>query len=357
VRCRGYPIGNGFLGACLGFIVFFPTKSSAQPSLQLPPKSDSPEAIENRAQTVQHEAELEWRVYAALRGTLLPHYIDPDSRQQVEEDLPLLKINGPQLRDAYSHVMLMDAATRNHDLATSNDEAKLAYDLLQGIKLTTQNTDQFNVISNDQDRAQNPSGGQQPSSSLDYSPPLAPQRPYSSVPAVFNPIPPEIDPGFRNALISAWQEIPAAQKDTLMQAGVRIVVPTTLTGEGGSDGLFDPNTNLVYVSPKSVDQAGPLSYSVKTKDPGGTLKHELGHALYASLHLDQWQSFQDVYKQESANMPQDQRELLSHFVGKDGASETFAELYAAAQGRTSSRISVLKAAFPKLNNMVQRTYK
>ncbi len=55
------------------------------------------------------------------------------------------------------------------------------------------------------------------------------------------------------------------------------------------------------------------------------------------------------------NLPNDPLGLLGHFTGDPAPEETFAELYAASQGRHSSRIDALKKVFPKLSQLVENT--
>jgi len=318
----------------------------------------------------QQEAWYEWRLYSILSGTLAAHYITPDDEGRVKYWLGKVKTNGSQFSEANDHVEMMDGATRAHDVYTSNNEAQTAADILRSIHLSSAYpADQFNVNAPPyqvspgnlppdlvQLLSMLPNRGQVPNP--DGTPPVAPQRPNlaGGTEQVFYPVSPEIDQTFRDSVAQAWQGLPAHHRATLQKAGVRVLTTSDLVTESGTPGLYSPSNKLISIAPTSTYQDPSMTMTMKTRDPAGTLQHEAGHALYNVLHLSQWTLFQNTYQLEARSVPYDLNGPLGHFIGPDGPTETFAELYAGLQGRMSPRTQLLQQAFPNLNSLVRGVF-
>ncbi len=150
--------------------------------------------------------------------------------------------------------------------------------------------------------------------------------------------------------------MPDADRSILRTHGLKITTLEQLPNEAGSPGIYDPNLDQISIGEMGFYRDNTIQFSTKNNDPGGTLRHEIGHALYKYQRLDQWQAFQTLYNKEMSQIPVNELDRLQHFTGSNGPSETFAELYAAEQGRTSNRVSALSKAFPELLELVKTRF-
>ncbi len=123
----------------------------------------------------------------------------------------------------------------------------------------------------------------------DKMPPLAPPRSTGGMPPtapptnqvqraedIFNPVPENVSPEFRQKIEKAWQEIPNAHRKLLKNGGVTINMVAKASNEAGSDGLYDPASNQITVGIQGYKETPNYRMFYNNPDPGGTLKHELG---------------------------------------------------------------------------------
>lgn len=82
---------------------------------------------------------LEWRIFSALRNTLLPGWISPLEEQDVQTWIGEVHNFKSQFIEANEHVIRMDRACRTRDVATLDAEAKAAGNILNSIKLGQHN--------------------------------------------------------------------------------------------------------------------------------------------------------------------------------------------------------------------------
>jgi len=165
-----------------------------------------------------------------------------------------------------------------------------------------------------------------------------------------------VSPEFRKAVEKAWQELPNSDKNTLRANGVKINIVHELEDEASSAGLYDPVSNQISVGQIGSAHRDSISLSYENKDPNGTLKHEVGHGLYCFLSLGDRNDFQTLYKWDASTIPSESLRSLAHFLGQNGPNEAFAEVYAAAQGRISDRVTAIKEAFADLDKIVESRF-
>lgn len=156
---------------------------------------------------------------------------------------------------------------------------------------------------------------------------------------------------FCDQISQAWNSLPEANE--LKNAGVTVVAEDALRGENGSTGLYDPDAKRILIAPVGTADLPNLLYTTHSNDPKRTLKHEAGHALYQIRSLDNWQEFQTAYTNESANLSPEIREELSHMLGKNGQSETYADIYSAVRGSPSYRSDLIQQNLPQTWNLVK----
>lgn len=106
---------------------------------------------------------------------------------------------------------------------------------------------------------------------------------------------------------------------------------------------------------KGIKLFGPLENILKegliSKSFLG-LKHELGHALYYALKIDNWSDFKRISQTEKQKLDEETRGHLEHLLESD--NELFAETYALIRGRHTSRTEWLNFGFPDTVALVKK---
>ncbi len=173
----------------------------------------------------------------------------------------------------------------------------------------------------------------------------------------------EIPDAFYNRVVAAYESLPNSDKEILKKAGVKIVVRPELSGEGGTPAEYVPDENTVYVAVKGKGHGDSYSLTVANSDPEGTLKHEIGHALYRALHVENWSGFQDSLKDEInkveeleklGKIPESERDSLAHLL--ESPTEMFAEMYAMMRGRHTARTDLVAKYFRETYKLMLNEY-
>lgn len=159
---------------------------------------------------------------------------------------------------------------------------------------------------------------------------------------------------FLKELRAGIKQIPENERRFLEKAGVTIVAKDIVNGHAGSPAIYDPESNRVVVGmagflegSDSPSETNQTSFKLSTKNPdvAGSFKHEVGHAIYDSLKLEQMQELKNVIAEERLKVRNDDKNALSHLLEDD--DELFAESYAFIRGRESLRVNALIMNFPK----------
>lgn len=159
---------------------------------------------------------------------------------------------------------------------------------------------------------------------------------------------------FLKELRAGIKAIPENERRFLEKAGVTIIAKDLVNGHAGSPAIYQPDGKNVVVGmagflegSDSPTETMQTSFKISTKNPdiAGSLKHEVGHAIYDALNLEQMQELKAVIAEERAKVRNDDKEALSHLMKDD--DEIFAESYAFIRGRESSRVNALIMNFPK----------
>ncbi|MDX2105039.1 MAG: hypothetical protein SFY67_01435 [Candidatus Melainabacteria bacterium] len=159
---------------------------------------------------------------------------------------------------------------------------------------------------------------------------------------------------FLKELRAGIKQIPENERRFLEKAGVKIVAKDIVNGHAGSPAIYDPGSKNVVVGAAgfleggdSGTQTNQLSFRLSARNPDitGSLKHEVGHAIFDSLKLEQMQELKNVIAEERLNVRNDDKNALSHLLEDD--DELFAESYAFIRGRESLRVNALIMNFPK----------
>ncbi len=159
---------------------------------------------------------------------------------------------------------------------------------------------------------------------------------------------------FLKELRAGIKQIPENERRFLEKAGVKIVGKDIVNGHAGSPAIYDPESKNVVVGvagflegSDTTAESSQLSYRLSARNPdiAGSLKHEVGHAIFDMLKLEQMQELKTVIAEERAKVRNDDKNALSHLLEDD--DEIFAESYAFIRGRESSRVNALIMNFPK----------
>lgn len=159
---------------------------------------------------------------------------------------------------------------------------------------------------------------------------------------------------FLKQLRAGIKEIPENERRFLEKAGVKIIAKDLVSGHAGSPAIYEPGSKNVVVGmagflegSDSPTETNQTSFRMSTKNPdvAGSFKHEVGHAIFDTLKLEQLQELKAVIKEEKAKVRNDDKEALAHLLEDD--DEIFAESYAFIRGRDSSRVTALMINFPK----------
>ncbi len=170
----------------------------------------------------------------------------------------------------------------------------------------------------------------------------------------------QIKPDFVAKLKSGLSEIPESERIFLENAGVKIVAKEQVRGHGASQSIFEPDTKRAVIGMTGLDAGGEDSnghtnvswkISLDNRDVQGSLKHELGHALYHAMNLNKWFEFKSVVNSEKALLNDEDQYRLAHLLEDD--SEMFAETYALLRGRNNSRTTLVDKRFPKTIELVK----
>ncbi len=171
----------------------------------------------------------------------------------------------------------------------------------------------------------------------------------------------ELRPEFLVELKSGLQSLPENERRFLEKAGIKIVAREQVKGHGASQSIFEPDTKKAIIGMTGFTEGGEASnvptqvtwnIRLDNRDVQGSLKHELGHALYHALNLDKWFEFKSVVNSEKANLSTEDKEHLAHLLEDD--TEIFAETYAFLRGRRSSRTASLDKSFPKTIDLINK---
>ncbi|MCW5822217.1 MAG: hypothetical protein KIT34_05405 [Cyanobacteria bacterium TGS_CYA1] len=159
---------------------------------------------------------------------------------------------------------------------------------------------------------------------------------------------------FLKELRAGIKQIPENERRFLEKAGVKITAKDIVNGHAGSPAIYDPASKNVVVGVAGFLEGGDspaessqLSYRLSARNPdiAGSLKHEVGHAIFDSLNLEQMQELKNVIAEERLKVRNDDKNALSHLLEDD--DEIFAESYAFIRGRESLRVNALIMNFPK----------
>ncbi|QQR58267.1 MAG: hypothetical protein IPG59_01890 [Candidatus Melainabacteria bacterium] len=159
---------------------------------------------------------------------------------------------------------------------------------------------------------------------------------------------------FLKQLRAGIKEIPENERRFLEKAGVKIVAKDIVNGHAGSPAIYEPGSKKVVVgmagfleggdSPTETNQTS-FKLSTKNSDVAGSFKHEVGHAIFDTLKIEQLQELKAVIAEEKAKVRNDDKEALAHLLEED--DEIFAESYAFIRGRESPRVNALIMNFPR----------
>lgn len=168
---------------------------------------------------------------------------------------------------------------------------------------------------------------------------------------------------FLQKLKLGLNEIPINERIILERAGVRIKAIDLVPGhEGsGSPSVYRPELKEVLIGMTGFVQAkkdrvethqiqGQLA--LQNEDVTGSLKHEIGHALYYALNIENWLDFQKTANKEKLKLDEETKVQLRHILESD--REIFAETYALARGRNTKRAEWLKFGFPETFELVKK---
>lgn len=173
----------------------------------------------------------------------------------------------------------------------------------------------------------------------------------------------QIKPDFLEKLKIGLQEIPLSERKLLEDAGVKIRVKEKVDGHqgSGSPSVYEPSLNEAIIGMNGLIQSKSERVKahevqgqmlVENRDISGSLKHELGHALYYALKIDNWLDFKTISDTEKQKLDAETKSHLTHILESD--HELFAETYALIRGRETTRTAWLKYGFPNTVALVEQ---
>jgi len=168
---------------------------------------------------------------------------------------------------------------------------------------------------------------------------------------------------FVNQVKDGLRQIPDSERQLLKKFGVKVVASEFAKNHSGTPAYYlRENKNLVIgmkgtgtfiensKMADNVELGMTASMITPNQDVSGSVKHEVGHALFHALNLNEWREFQNQSKIEKSSLTVDDKEHLAYLLESD--TELFAEIYAAIRNRQSDRITRLKDNFPKTKKLV-----
>ncbi|QQR58270.1 MAG: hypothetical protein IPG59_01905 [Candidatus Melainabacteria bacterium] len=172
-----------------------------------------------------------------------------------------------------------------------------------------------------------------------------------------------ISKSFLEKLEIGLREIPSNERKLLENAGVKIKAKEKVDGHqgSGSPSVFEPSTNEAIIGMSGTilgNEERVESHQVQgqmfieNRDIAGSLKHELGHALFYALKIDNWSDFKRISQTEKQKLDEETRGHLEHLLEND--NELFAETYALIRGRHTSRTEWLNFGFPDTVALVKK---
>lgn len=172
-----------------------------------------------------------------------------------------------------------------------------------------------------------------------------------------------ISKSFLERLEIGLREIPSNERELLEKAGVKIKAKEKVDGHqgSGSPSVFEPSTNEAIIGTSGTilgNEERVESHKVQgqmfieNRDIAGSLKHELGHALYYALRIDNWSDFKKISQTEKQKLDEETKGHLEHLLEND--NELFAETYALIRGRHTNRTEWLNFGFPDTVALVKK---
>lgn len=172
-----------------------------------------------------------------------------------------------------------------------------------------------------------------------------------------------ISESFLQKLKSGLNEVPFSERSMLEKSGVKIIAIDRVPGhEGsGSPSIYKPDLKKVLVGMIGSIEAKEERVEshqihgeivLENRDVSGSLKHEIGHAMYYALDVENWAEFQKSAQSEKISLDEETKVQLRHILEND--KEIFAEIYALLRGRNTIRTQWLNFGFPKTIELVKK---
>ncbi len=160
---------------------------------------------------------------------------------------------------------------------------------------------------------------------------------------------------FYNAVVDAWKALPEKERCILESAGISIMCKDSVEGSEGSPAVYYHATTSakpqIHIGLTGVGESGPIQIIIPNKDIPGSLKHEVGHALFDNLIESKKSEFINSFERELSK-------ISSNYLEREpqlkNASHIFAEIYAAIRGRQSPRVEFVKTYFPETLKLVEK---
>ncbi|MDZ4835528.1 MAG: hypothetical protein SGJ27_17270 [Candidatus Melainabacteria bacterium] len=168
-----------------------------------------------------------------------------------------------------------------------------------------------------------------------------------------------LTPDARSALEKSGVEIIATDKLTSVRPDLKGQEPYNQSGSTyeNLDGFYLPNSKSVVIAESRQDKAGK---TVPNDRVEGVFKHEVGHALDASLgNFSQKPEFVEAHKKDTENLNAFDKGMFGYLIGSkdgDGKPETFAEVWGALNGASSDprETNRILQKFPNVANLIKQ---